>query len=50
VLSDEVRQALERVGHRIEQRRALYPVQLDDGRRAIVPLDLVEVQYRGGWQ
>lgn len=41
---DEVRQALERLGHRVEQRRQLLPYRLDDGRRVVVPVDQVEVR------
>jgi hypothetical protein len=41
---DEVRQALERLGHRVEQRRQLVPYRLDDGRRVVVPVDQVEVR------
>jgi hypothetical protein len=43
-MPDEVRQALERMGHHVEQRRQLVPYRLDDGRRVLVPVDQVEVR------
>jgi hypothetical protein len=43
-MPDEVRQALERMGHRVEQRRQLVPYRLDDGRKLVVPVDQVEVR------
>ena len=43
-MPEEVQQALERLGHRVEQRRRLVPYRLDDGRRVVVPIDQVEVQ------
>jgi hypothetical protein len=39
----EVERALERMGHRVQQRRELVPLRLEDGRRLIVPVDRVEV-------
>lgn len=42
-MPDDVRQALERMGHRVDQRRQLVPYRLDDGRRVVVPVDQVEV-------
>lgn len=50
ILSDVAVRALEQTGHRVEQRRTYYPVELDDGREAVLPMDVVEVQYTGGWQ
>jgi hypothetical protein len=50
VLSEVERKTLESTGHLIEQRRAYYPVQLQDGRQGVVPMDFVEVKYTGGWQ
>jgi hypothetical protein len=50
VLSDVELKTLESTGHHVEQRRAYYPVQLQDGRQAVLPMDLVEVKYTGGWQ
>jgi hypothetical protein len=50
VLSDLELKTLQSTGHEIEQHRAYYPVQLEDGRQAVLPMDLVEVKYTGGWQ
>ena len=43
----DVEQALERMGHRVRQRRELVPLRLEDGRRLIVPVDQVEVRPVG---
>ena len=43
----DVEQALERMGHRVQQRRELVPLRLEDGRRLIVPVDRVEVHPVG---
>jgi hypothetical protein len=43
----EVERALERMGHRVQQRRELVPLRLEDGRRLIVPVDQVEVRPVG---
>lgn len=43
----EVERALERMGHRVQQRRDLVPLRLEDGRRLIVPVDQVEVHRVG---
>lgn len=40
----DVQQALERLGHRVRQKRQLVPFSLDDGRRVMVPVDQIEVQ------
>jgi hypothetical protein len=40
----EILRALEKMGHRVEQRRELVPFEMQDGRRLIVPVDQVEVQ------
>jgi hypothetical protein len=40
---DRIREALVRSGHTLEEERLLVPVLLDDGRRAIVAVDLAEV-------
>jgi hypothetical protein len=37
-------EALERSGHRVLQRRELVPLNMQDGRRLVVPVDQVEVQ------
>ena len=50
LLSEAELKAFENNGHLVGQRRALYPVQLGDGRVAVVPVDLVEVRDTGGWQ
>jgi hypothetical protein len=50
VLSEVELKTLQSTGHQVEQRRAYYPVQLQDGRRGVLPMDLVEVKYTGGWQ
>lgn len=44
---EEVRRALERMGHRVEQQRRLVPYRLGDGRRVVVPVDQVEVRPVG---
>jgi hypothetical protein len=41
---DHVRQALERLGHQVEQQRRLVPYRLDDGRRVVIPVDQVDVR------
>ena len=50
VLSDVALQALQSTGHEVTQHRAYYPVQLDDGTQAVVPMDFVEVRDTGKWQ
>jgi len=40
-------EALRKQGHQVDQRRLYVPVVLDDGRRAIVPLDQAEVKLTG---
>jgi hypothetical protein len=50
VLSEMARQTLESTGHEVAEHRAYYPVKLDDGRQAVLPMDYVEVHYIGGWQ
>ncbi len=50
MLSPAVRRALESAGHEVEERRAFYPVKLDDGRQAVVPMNIVELRNTGGWQ
>jgi hypothetical protein len=46
-MSPEVLQALERTGHQVQQQRELVPVQMQDGRRLMVPVDQVDVHYKG---
>jgi hypothetical protein len=50
VLSDTALQTLESTGHEVEQHRAYYPVQLEDGTQAVLPMDFVEVRDTDGWQ
>ena len=47
VLSDYDRQKLERLGYRVDQRRRLWPIRLDDGRHLVLPVDQVDVHYVG---
>lgn len=42
IVPRELRQALERMGHRVDERRQFLPVQLNDGRQMVVPVDQVE--------
>lgn len=42
-----VRRALERSGHAIEQQQELWPVQLENGAHALVPVERVKVRYVG---
>lgn len=46
-LPDELRRMIESRGHHVVQQRELLPVQLDDGRQALVPVDQVEIQPVG---
>jgi hypothetical protein len=43
----DVREALERMGRRVRQHRELVPIEMEDGRRLIVPVDEVEVDTAG---
>jgi len=40
----EVLQMLERSGHQVVRERRLVPIELGDGRRAVVPMDQVEIR------
>ncbi len=42
IVPRELRQALERMGHHVDERRQFLPVQLNDGRQLVVPVDQVE--------
>ena len=42
-VSPPLRDALERLGHHVEEHRQLVPVSLRDGRQAIVPVDDIEI-------
>jgi hypothetical protein len=46
-IPEEVLKALSRTGHQVQQRRQLVPVPLQDGRRLIMPVDEVDVNYIG---
>jgi hypothetical protein len=46
-LPPNVVRMLERMGHEVQQQRQLLPIQLDDGRRGLVPVDDVKVRYVG---
>jgi len=43
----DVLQALQRTGHTVRQSRELVPMPTQDGRRLVVPIDQVEVNYVG---
>ena len=43
----EVLRAFKNTGHEVRQSRQLVPVQMPDGRRLVVPLDQVDLQYVG---
>jgi hypothetical protein len=42
-----VLRALRRGGHRIDQRREMFRVELANGSSVVVPVDQVEVQWGG---
>ncbi len=46
-MPESVEQALRRAGHEVHQSRQLVPVQLDDGRQLVVPMDEIDVRYIG---
>lgn len=43
----DVLHAFERTGHEVQQHRELLPLEMNDGRRLVVPVDKVEVHYVG---
>lgn len=43
----EVLRALKNTGHEVRQSRQLVPVEMRDGRRLVVPLDQVDLEYVG---
>ena len=43
-LPEDVKQALERSGHRVIQRQQLVPIPLKDGRRLLVPVEQVDLE------
>lgn len=44
---EQVLRSLRRLGHQVNTRQALWPVDLQNGQRAIVPVDEVEIRYVG---
>lgn len=46
-IPDEVLQALQRTGHQVQRHRRLLPVEMEDGRRLVVPIDQIDVRYVG---
>ena len=50
VLPAATRQMLETSGNEVLEHRTYYPVKLEDGRHAVLPMDYVEVRSTGGWQ
>jgi hypothetical protein len=46
-LPPRIRQLLERMGHRVQTRRDLIPIQLPNGQRGVVPVEQVEVELNG---
>jgi hypothetical protein len=46
-ISPEVVQQLEEAGLRVRQRRSLLPLRIDGGRRAVFPVDQLDVHYVG---
>ncbi len=43
----ELQQAFEQSGHRIVQQREIVPIQMNDGRRLLVPVDRIQIPYVG---
>ena len=43
----ELQQMLERSGHRVVQQRQIVPVNMQDGSRAVFPVDHVEIHFVG---
>ena len=46
-VSPDLLQALQESGHRVQQRRGLLPVEMNDGRRLVVPVNQVDINYVG---
>ena len=46
-MSPEMVRAIDESGHRVRTQRRLLPLRMNDGRRLVVPVDQVEVQYVG---
>lgn len=49
VVSPELEQSLFRYGHRVSEQRRVYPVQLKDGRRILVPVKDIKLKYVGNY-
>lgn len=49
-IPEDVRRALQASGHQIRQSRQFLPVPMQDGRRLVVPVDQVDVDYVGNPQ
>ena len=47
VVPDDVLQALKASGHEIRQSRQFLPVPMQDGRKLVVPVDQVDVNFVG---
>jgi hypothetical protein len=43
----ELLRSLQQMGYEVRQRRGLLPLEMNDGRQLVVPVDRVEVQYVG---
>jgi hypothetical protein len=43
----DVLQAFQRTGHEVRQHRELIPVDLNDGRRLVMPVEQVDVHFVG---
>lgn len=48
VLPPQWKEQMQRQGHSVQTQRELVPLDLGDGRRLVVPVEQVEVQYVGG--
>jgi hypothetical protein len=46
-VTPELLQRLQQSGYQVRQRRGLLPLEMNDGRQLVVPVDRVEVQYVG---
>jgi hypothetical protein len=47
VIPPEIRRSLEQAGHQIEEHRQVVPVQMNDGRRLMVPVNNVQIHFVG---
>ncbi len=46
-LPPHIRQLLEQLGHQLRVRRSVVPLDLPDGRRAVLPMEIIDVQPVG---